>query len=243
MSEAERPATPAHFDRSRAATYDAEIEAGLPGYDLLHRTAAAVLDVAAPDAAEILVAGAGTGREMELLAADRPGRRFLAVDPSAPMLEIAARRAEAQGLSGRVAFHCGLLGELVAAPAFDAATLLLVLHFLPDDGTKAALLRDVAVRLRPGAPLVLADLHGDPADPGFALLLDAWQRDQLLRGGGEAELAERFHVIRTALHFISESRLRELLADAGFVRVERFLSAYLCGGWVAFRAERAVPSP
>ncbi len=52
---------------------------------------------------------------------------------------------------------------------------MLVMHFVPDDGFKLWLLKNIAQRLKPGAELILADLYGDPSLPYFAKFRLAWQ--------------------------------------------------------------------
>ena len=54
----------------------------------------------------------------------------------------------------------GLVSDLNQSQKFGAATLLLVLHFMEDDGTKLNLLKSIAERLENNAPLVLLDITG-----------------------------------------------------------------------------------
>ena len=82
------------------------------------------------------------------------------------MLAHAERKVAEHGLNGRVRLYPSMVAELPKFEPFDVATLLLVLHFLEDDGSKLGLLRDIAEHLKPGAPLVLGDLFGPPwSDP------------------------------------------------------------------------------
>ncbi|RYG11367.1 MAG: class I SAM-dependent methyltransferase, partial [Chitinophagaceae bacterium] len=55
----------------------------------------------------------------------------------------------------------GLVSDLNINEKYGAATLLLVLHFLEDNGNKLSLLQDIADRLLPGAPFVMLDITGD----------------------------------------------------------------------------------
>jgi SAM-dependent methyltransferase len=117
----------------------------------------------------VLVVGAGTGAEVELLARSRSQWRLTAVHPAAPMLDVARGKAAAGGYLERVVWHTGYVADLDAGPeaGFDAAVMILVAHSLPVEA-KRDLLADVATRLRPGAPLVFADLV-EAAEPGSAL--------------------------------------------------------------------------
>ncbi|MVM33957.1 hypothetical protein GO755_28235 [Spirosoma sp. HMF4905] len=55
----------------------------------------------------------------------------------------------------------GLLTDLDPARKYGAATLLLVLHFLDDQGAKLNLLKAISQRLAPGAPFVMLDITSD----------------------------------------------------------------------------------
>src|ERR671912_461243 len=74
----------------------------VPGLHALHRMAELLLAEHVPDNGEVLVLGAGGGLELKAFAEARPGWRFTGVDPSAPMLGLAAHTLGP--LTSRVAF-------------------------------------------------------------------------------------------------------------------------------------------
>jgi tRNA (cmo5U34)-methyltransferase len=233
----------ATFDAARAARYDVDIAHAIPGYGVLHTltatVAATLLDGArgAGASPRVLLAGAGTGAELAALAAARPTWRFVAADPSAAMLAHLRRRAASLDVRERLTVHAGEVGSLPRAEPFDAATLLLVLHFLPDDGAKLALLRDVGARLRPGAPLLLADMAGERDSPEYALLLGAWETHLRAAAGAPADAAARaVTAVRAGIHPVDERRLGALLADAGFGPPLRYWQGLTAGAWVARRS-------
>ena len=164
-----------------------------------------------------------------------PAWQLVGVDPSADMLAIARSRLAHAALTGRTELVTGVVADLPLEPAFDAATLLLVMHFLPDDGAKRALLTGIAIRLRPGAPLLLADLHGEPGSMGFTRLVNAWKQRILDTGADPTEVATAFDRIEEDVAFVPESRIAELLAEAGFGEPIPFWRGLLFGGWIAYR--------
>src|SRR3990167_9530846 len=109
-----------HFDAARAEVYDDQFPAMRPILQAAHLLVQAAF-TGLPEDARILMAGAGTGAEARYLAARFPGWRFTLVDPSAPMLAVARRHAEAEGFADRCTFHASYVS---AAPPelHDAAT-------------------------------------------------------------------------------------------------------------------------
>src|SRR5947209_5293802 len=102
MSEAADPVD--KFDRSRAGEYEQQSRIALAGYDACHELVACILAAALGGVsdAHILIAGAGGGaKEIVTAAALEPGWRFTAVDPSAPMMELAVARLKERGLLAR----------------------------------------------------------------------------------------------------------------------------------------------
>lgn len=227
------------FGGERVREYDRGIRKMVPGYESLHDMAGALLRTYLAEQARVLVVGAGTGAEILGLGSGNPDWRFTGVDPSADMLAIARGRIEESGLTGRVELRTGFVHELPRSPLYDAATSILVMHFLPDDGGKLEFLQSISSRLRPGAPLVLADLHGDETSPRFARLLAAWRERQLALGMEEKDAAEYFRELTSVVRFVPEERIVALMREAGFREVERFYGAMLFGGWVARKARHA----
>lgn len=224
-----------HFHDQRAQRYDDTVRKVIPGYENLHAMAQFLLEDLLPPDAHLLVAGSGTGEEILRLAQHHPDWRFTGVDPALPMQERAKQRLAAGGALARTQLVCGQVADLEPLPLFDAATCLLVMHFLQDDGAKEKLLTDIAKRLKSGAPLLLADLHGASDTPRFARMLAAWTRWQLAHDVDPVEVEKGLKHVAKDVHFVSETRLFKLLHQAGFKDVEHFHQAFLFGGWLAFR--------
>nr|WP_274485572.1 class I SAM-dependent methyltransferase [Paenibacillus polymyxa] len=89
------------------------------------------------------------------------------VDPSEHMLDLARKRVTHAGISSTISFVAGTLEESYREPIYDAATCLLVLHFLQSLESKQALLRQISARLKPGAPFCLASIWCISHGAGF----------------------------------------------------------------------------
>lgn len=224
------------FHASRAKRYDDTIRRVIPGYETLHAMAALLLASECPAEGTLLLVGTGTGAELASLGPAQPDWSFVACDPSAGMLAVAEERAQALGMSGRVRFHACTTDDLSPEYGlFAAATCLLVLHFVPDDGSKLAVLKSIAARLPAGAPFVFADMYEDPTAPRYRRLLTAWAQWQRGQGIPEAEIAKGLAHVEKDIHFVPETRLAELLDQAGFTAPERFFGAFLFGGYICHR--------
>ena len=224
-----------HWDSGRAAAYDKRVREAIPGYDALHVLSCQIVAETTAGKGRALVIGAGTGAECVALAESCPNLAVVGVDPSKEMLDHAEAKVNERGLTGRVRLYPVKVGELPKFEPFDAATLLLVMHFLKDDGAKKTLLEEVAAHLRPGAPLVIADLFGTWEDEWQQRLRAWWRHLQLAAGIPEAEVEKGFRHVDRDIFPLTEARLAELLAETGFGKPEPYFRALCFGGWVARR--------
>ena len=228
--------TTIEFDRDRASQYDLDIRKAIPGYESLHAMAQSLLQTSLSESARLLIVGSGTGMELISYARQNPDWKLTGVDPSAEMMAIAQTELASRKLQDRVKLHNGYISSLPTTELADGATLLLVMHFLADDGSKLELLEGIARHLKPGAKLILADLHGDRSAPYFKQFTQAWQAlyfsqlDEANRAKAEANFANS---IDNSIYFVSESRITELLQLAGFTNASKFYNALLFGGWTA----------
>lgn len=216
------------FPDQTAVDYDERIVRRVPGYRLGQELIAALLANRLKGDTHILVAGCGTGEELVELARSLPAARFTAVDPSAGMLQRAASKANAHGLTNRIRFVPTAV-EDTPRETCDAAVASLVLHFLRDDGAKADFLHALADRLCDGAPLVLID-------PANTCEFDEDYRQWMMRQGLDGEAANDVLVRMQQNWFrATPERLSDLLVQAGFEGPRLFFMALGYRGVVARR--------
>jgi tRNA (cmo5U34)-methyltransferase len=227
----------AKFDPARAGEYEQQSRVALAGYDACHELAACMLAAAlgSGSVAQVLVAGAGGGaREIVIAGALEPQWRFTAVDPSQPMMDLAVTRLTEAGLLNRSDVVLGTVDDLPPDARFDAATLIGVLHHLPGDEAKRAILRSLALRLKPGAPLVLAGNHYAYASQ--PLMLRAWGERWRMQGATVDEVKAKLgRILQGADPPHSEAAVASLLSDAGFGPPTRFFSSLFWGAWLSTR--------
>ncbi|MEM7676061.1 MAG: class I SAM-dependent methyltransferase [Myxococcota bacterium] len=163
------------FDHDHAAQYDQQFTALYAVKDALHLA----IDIAFEGLganARLLVVGAGTGQEIVALGKRRPNWKFVAVDPSEPMLDMARRKLSEQGMLDRCILHVGTLDTLPTTEDFDAATAILVSHFFTEGEERRAFLKRIAGHLRLGGQFFLADLSADIEPTAQAEALVWWAR-------------------------------------------------------------------
>ena len=225
------------FDPFRAGEYEQQSRIALAGYDACHELAACVMTAALGSGSEahVLIAGAGGGaKEIVTAGALEPLWSFTAVDPSQPMMDLAVAQLANDGLLERTEIVLGTVDDLPVGRHFDAATLIGVLHHLPGDEAKVAVLRSIAERLAPGAPLILAGNHYAYASQ--PLLLAAWGERWRQQGASPNEVqAKLAKILQGADPPNSEEAVAGLLHESGFMPPIRFFSSLFWGAWITRR--------
>lgn len=220
------------FDSDFGKKYEAGIKIALPTYEQLFPLADSFLKTKLNDNAQLLVVGAGGGAELLFFNQVNPNWQITGVDPSEQMIKFANEKVIQAGITEKVSLFLGLTNQLPLEPNYEGATCILVLHFLPDDGSKLELLRSIAERLKPGSPLVIVSLYGNKESVDFKLSMEAWKKHFQSKGGTSEEISElEENLLR--LPIVPEIRIKELLNEAGFQQVTHFFKTYNFGGWFA----------
>jgi len=216
--------------------YDKFIRLFCGAYEEMFKLTHCYLRAILPKQAKILVAGAGTGMEILEFAPGNPGWSFCGVDPSADMLDLAEKKISERNLAGEIELRKGYVYDLKEEESFDAATCILVMHFLKDDGAKVELLESICKRIKPGAPFVLIDGFGEPGSTDFEKIKEAWKNYPIISGVPRETVENIFNeVIMKTVQFVPESRIMQLLETAGFTRVSKYFSGFLYGGWMGYK--------
>lgn len=206
--------------------YVRETPRKVPGLADLHKMATLLLAEKAPGAADVLVVGAGGGLEIRAMAQMRPDWRFIGVDPSPAMLDI-ARQTTSPCAERTNLIH----GTAVDAPAgpFDGAVCLLTLHFL-DWHERLGALQEIRRRLKPGG--VFVAVHHTEID-GQA---DLWlARSAAFAAGPNSvpdQAAASAKAMAERLPLLSKDREEACFREAGFRQPTLFYAALSFRGWV-----------
>jgi len=202
----------------------------MPGHGGVLQMAGILLGERAPAEARVLVVGAGGGLETRALGLMQPAFRFVGVDPAPRMLAL-ARTVIGAALAERVELVEGTVDDAPPGP-FDAATCILVLGLIPDDGSKAETLRGIHRRLRPGAPFVLVDHCLDPGGPDFERGLARYGAYARASGVDPEVVGQAQEQLRTSSALVFAERDVALLCEAGFRDPEVFYVGMAWRGWL-----------
>lgn len=217
-------------DSETVARYAESPKRLVPGFHDLQRMAAILLAERLGKNARVLVLGAGGGLELKAFAELQPEWRFVGIDPSAEMLDLAAKTMGY--IATQVQLHEGYIDSAPDGP-YDGATCLLTLHFVPRE-ERLSTLNGLRKRLKPGAPLVVAH-HSFPQDEDQkALWLGRYAAFAAASGIPAAKAQNAARAISEQLPVLSPEQDEAMLRDAGFTGVSLFYAGFTFRGWVAF---------
>jgi tRNA (cmo5U34)-methyltransferase len=226
------PTAPILFDKEQAASYDKQFAKLAPMRDGLH-LAMHISFMDLPPDAKILCVGAGTGAELLYLANAFPGWRFTLVDPAAAMLDVCRERAAQSGLIDRCTFHEGYVDSLPVDAIYDAATSLLVSHFILDRDSRVTFFREIAKRVAPGGLLVSADIASPEPIDGPESLLDLWIRALQFSGMTEEMTVGYRKKLAVGVSILPPTEIAVLHREAGFEDSRLISHNLLMHGWLA----------
>lgn len=221
------------FKSKNTIAYEANTRISIPTYDTLFTMVQSYFRAKLGEKeASLLVIGAGGGNELAAWGPSNPKWTFTGVDPSKEMLQMAKNKSIQLGLESRVRLIKGTIADLpLPESKFDAASCILVLHFIVDVQQKLKLLRTIKDNLKPGAPFILVSAYGDPGEAELQDRINVWKSFYLDAGYELSKVDEMGKVIMN-ISFIPEDHIERLLVESGFTNIAQFYSTGLFAGWI-----------
>ncbi len=213
------------FSKDTASSYDNQRDKLTPIKDALH-LCIHMLFSKLPSNARILCIGAGTGSELIYLAQAFPKWHFTVVEPASAMLDVCCQRTKDLNFFSRCTFHEGYLDSLPDADAFDAATSILVSHFIVDPGERSKYFSEIASRLIPGAYLVNADLASDMSTSEYKSLLEVW-----VNMHDHADMPVRVESFGSKVAMVPIGEVESIIKSSGFNLPVLFFQTLLIHAW------------
>ncbi|MEO8394442.1 MAG: class I SAM-dependent methyltransferase [Chloroflexota bacterium] len=221
-----------NFDADYGRIYETFSQRSIPGYDLIFDLANHFLAESLTESADILVIGAGGGKEIVTFGSAHPGWRFVGVDPAAQMIAFAQSKAEQHGLSDRVQLIQGFAQDVPTDSLFDAATCILVFPFVHGDEAKLATLKAISEHLKPGAPFVIVTTCEETFRDDYRAI---WRARQIERGATPEMVAKAQQDVFASIQPVAAARLLELMSEAGFSDAVPFYRAIWFAGWFVWK--------
>lgn len=212
------------FENERATGYNQFVETWIPNYHFFLDCLPKLLSETSQK--DLLVVGCGTGNEIERFVKTPEHWTITGIDPSPEMIKQANDKFQT---GDNVTLIEGLVSDIDIEKKYGAATLLLVLHFLEDNGNKLNLLKNIADRLISGATFVMLDITGDKNQIKQNLKV---LKLLLPEGLNEEQINNRLNRIENELFAVSEQRISELLQEAGLEPPLRFFQTSIYVGWL-----------
>ncbi len=214
--------------------YDESVYRIIPAYESIYELSHHLLCDNLEKEAKILVAGVGTGKEIINFSRNNSNWSFTGFDPEEPMLKIARKKILKASLQNKISLVNGLIDD-VTEKEFDAATSILVMHFLPNDRAKLNFLKGIADKLKSGSLLILVGVEGEIGSNEFNTFNSAWRNQQIFKRADSYLVNEEFALRENDFHFTPQKQIESLLSEAGFINIDKFFKAYLFGGYVAVK--------
>ena len=215
------------FEQERASKYDQFVDIWIPNYKNYLEMLPKILRQ--QNDKNLLIVGCGTGNEIQGFLDAEEDWIIRGIDPSPEMINQAIQKYKNYS---NVHFEKKLVQELLIEDIFSAATLSLVLHFLPDNGAKENILKEIAAPLTPGAPFILLDITGEESQIVKNLNI---LKDLLPTTIPQEEILFRLDRIKNDLFIISEDRLSSILLAAEFESPTRFFQSTIYSGWITYK--------
>ncbi len=221
------------FDE-KAARYDDEITTVIPGYDTLHELTMHILSAHLPDPSHVMVAGIGTANEAINLTKNFPTLKVTGFDVSDEMLKTASTKIESLGVGDRITLVKGT-AEDIDHKSFDAATSMLVMHFVARND-KFKYLRSIADRLKPGGAFVSAEVVGYKDESDFESHLGVWESFQRANRERTQDIPETLEHIRNDLALLTRDETTDLMKQAGFKDINFYFRSLMIQAYSAVKA-------
>ncbi|MFC7292990.1 class I SAM-dependent methyltransferase [Hirschia litorea] len=228
-----KPSKPEFFNQEMAQSYDDRNSKFGVVKDNVHFHVNLVLEDL-PDDARVLCVGAGTGIEIIALSSLHPKWRFVALDPSKPMLDVCAKNLENANITDRCELIHGYVQDAPNSVEFDAVISLFVAHFIPVED-RPSYYKNIHDRLKKGACFVSTELSFDLDSAEFPAMLENWKSIHKLMGATPESLEALPQSLRDTLSILSPKTTESLLKEAGFGLPVQYLQNFMIRGWYSVK--------
>lgn len=221
------------FDEAVAAGFDDMLERSIPQYEVMRAVVADVAHQFVRNDFCVVDLGCSLGEAMRELAARNPSHalRFLGVDASEPMVELARQRFREDP---RVAVVHGDLRTWYPDRTACVTLAVLTLQFVPIEHRQAVLRRAWRQTVPGGALVVVEKVLGSSA-AADELLVKLYHGRKAAAGYSQDEIRRKALSLEGVLVPVTSAWNEDLLRRAGFGEVELVWGFLNFRAWVAIR--------
>jgi tRNA (cmo5U34)-methyltransferase len=216
---------------SQAANeYDANVHKTIPRYHLFHDETLDLVESTMPNPVAWLDTGCGTGT-LIVKAIEKFGQlQFVAADPAAGMLQLAAEKLA----NNEITYVAAGSEDLDYINNFDVVTAIMVHHYLDEEGRRKAT-GNCYNMLKQGGIYITFETIRPTTENGTRIGLKRWQNAQILSGKNPAAVDK--HISRYGIELlpITIDEHRQLLTEAGFSTVEIFWVSGMQAGFYGLK--------
>jgi tRNA (cmo5U34)-methyltransferase len=225
------------FDENVAAVFDDMLERSVPLYAEVQRMVVELAVRFLGDGATVYDIGCSSGTTLAGIAEAVPlGHkiRLVGIEPSASMLEQAAKKLAPAGLVHSVEFWPRPVEEYESLPDAQVIVMLYTLQFLRPI-VRSQVMRAFYHSLRPGGCLLLAEkILG--SDPGLRrVFIDLYHDYKSRNGYSDTEIACKREALENVLIPFTDEENQAMLREAGFAQRERLFQWYNFAAYIAVK--------
>ncbi len=216
------PAEKFSFNEGVAEVFDDMLDRSVPFYSQVIEMTGEILDRLLETGDTVYDLGCSTGTTLLYLARMLEGKnlKFIGMDNSQAMLDKASRKARMFSMADRILFRHQDITRTEIAGA-GGIILNYTLQFI-QPALRQEFLSEIHGRLRSGGVLILSEKVVS-CDQGFNKhFLDSYHQYKKRRGYSELEIANKREALENVLIPLSTKENLDMLAQAGFDRVEPF---------------------
>ncbi|WP_411342803.1 class I SAM-dependent methyltransferase [Paenibacillus sp. WLX1005] len=119
---------------------------------------------------------------------------------------------------------------------YDAASCILVLHFLPDSSQQQDMLNKLVASVKPGAPIVVACLSGMPEEGETNWVMQAWHEHMRDHHISDEDWYTFVDSIGVTSYPPEVQQMEQMLSSAGLVDVRSYFQTLFTQAWCGRRA-------
>lgn len=226
-----------NFGEETAVVFDDMLGRSVPHYDEIQRMVGELASDFAHEDTNVYDLGCSTGTTFLTIERFLPADldvRFVGIDSSQEMLDIARQKLAESGLRRQVTLRCGDLNQPVEIHDASVVLMILTLQFIRPL-YRDRLIRSISEGLAENGCLILVEKVLGESSTFNRLFIKHYYEMKKRNGYSELEISQKREALENVLIPYRMEENRELLRSQGFKHVDVFFKWYNFSGIVAMK--------